>query len=155
MCIIWGLRYYGTSFVVNHMITFYVIYIIPWNPFKLKSYKVAQILCMPFTVSFEEKIATSVYLNCCSTFLTTCPHSRHLNVPCRSSGRTSLVRVTTPVTEISFPISAVDNSRNLQHHMIPKKRNKDQSQKYKKKIGTWRKWDFNISQLEFEQNLLT
>lgn len=57
---------------------------------------------------------TSVYLNCCSTFFTTVPQSKHLKVPCRSSGRTSLVRVTTPVTETNFPISAVVKSLNLQ-----------------------------------------
>lgn len=56
---------------------------------------------------------TSVYLNCCSTFFMTLPHSKHLNVPKSSSGRTSLVRVTTPVTETSFPISEVDNSLSL------------------------------------------
>lgn len=56
---------------------------------------------------------TSVYLNCCSTFFMMLPHSKHLKVPWRSSGRTSLVRVTTPVTDTSFPISAVANSLNL------------------------------------------
>ena len=56
---------------------------------------------------------TSVYLYCCSTFLITPPHSKHLKVPWRSSGRTSLVRVTTPFTDTSFPISAVVNSLNL------------------------------------------
>lgn len=56
---------------------------------------------------------TSVYLNCCSTFLMTPPHSKHLKAPWSSSGRTSLVRVTTPVTDTSLPISAVVNSLNL------------------------------------------
>lgn len=56
---------------------------------------------------------TSVYLYCCSTFLMTPPHSRHLKVPCRSSGRTSLVRVTTPITEVNLPISDVVSSLNL------------------------------------------
>ena len=57
---------------------------------------------------------TSVYLNCCSTFFTTFPQSRHLKVPCNSSGRTSLVRVTTPMTDVSLPISAVPSSLSLQ-----------------------------------------
>jgi hypothetical protein len=57
---------------------------------------------------------TSVYLNCCSTFFTTFPQSRHLKVPCNSSGRTSLVRVTTPITDVSLPISAVPSSLSLQ-----------------------------------------
>lgn len=59
------------------------------------------------------KLVTSVYLNCCSTFLMTFPHSRHLKVPWRSSGRTSLVRVTTPLTDTNFPMSAVAKSLNL------------------------------------------
>ena len=56
---------------------------------------------------------TSVYLNCCSTFFMTLPHSKHLKVPWRSSGRTSLVRVTTPVIDTNFPTSAVVKSLNL------------------------------------------
>ena len=59
-------------------------------------------------------LTTSVYLNCCSTFFITPPHSKHLKVPWRSSGRTSLVLVTTPVTDTSLPISDVPNSLNLQ-----------------------------------------
>lgn len=59
-------------------------------------------------------LITSVYLNCCSTFFITPPQSRHLKVPWRSSGRTSLVLVTTPVTDTSLPISDVAKSLNLQ-----------------------------------------
>lgn len=65
-------------------------------------------------ITKEEGRPTSVYLNCCSTFLTTLPQSKHLKVPWRSSGLTSLVRVTTPETDTSFPISAVVSSLKLQ-----------------------------------------
>lgn len=34
-------------------------------------------------------------------------------MPCNSSGRTSLVRVTTPITDVSLPISAVPSSLSL------------------------------------------
>ena len=61
---------------------------------------------------------TSEYLNCCSTFLTSVPHSKHLKVPWSSSGLTSLVRVTTPVTDTNLPISEVVNSLNLQSQKI-------------------------------------
>jgi len=67
------------------------------------------------TPKIKESI-TCVYLNCCSTFFITLPQSKHLKVPYRSSGLTSLVRVTTPVTDTNFPISAVVNSLNLQNH---------------------------------------
>lgn len=38
----------------------------------------------------------SVNLNCCSTLRTSVPHSRQRKHPVKSSGRTSLVRVTVP-----------------------------------------------------------
>jgi hypothetical protein len=38
----------------------------------------------------------SVYLNCCSTLRTMVPHSRQRKHAMKSSGRTSLVRVTVP-----------------------------------------------------------
>lgn len=65
-----------------------------------------------------ERKHTSVYLNCCSTFFTICEQSRHLKVASRSSGRTSLVRVTTPITDVNFPISAVVSSLNLTTQVI-------------------------------------
>lgn len=65
-----------------------------------------------------ERKHTSVYLNCCSTFFTVCEQSRHLKVASRSSGRTSLVRVTTPITDVNFPISAVVSSLNLTTQVI-------------------------------------
>ena len=42
------------------------------------------------------QMAGSVNLNCCSTLRMTVPHSRHRKQPIKSSGRTSLVRVTVP-----------------------------------------------------------
>lgn len=40
----------------------------------------------------------SVYPNCCSTRGTRLRHLRHLKAPASSSGRTSVVRVTVPLT---------------------------------------------------------
>lgn len=70
-------------------------------------------LCKNKEFKNMERKYTSVYLNCCSTFFTVSPQSRHLKVASSSSGRTSLVRVTTPITDVSFPMSAVVSSLNL------------------------------------------
>jgi hypothetical protein len=45
----------------------------------------------------------SVYLNCCTTSLLSVPQLLHLNTPTKSSGRTSLVLVTVPLNDLSFP----------------------------------------------------
>ena len=46
-------------------------------------------------VSFGHTVG-GVYLNCCTTPLTICIHSRHRNAPLNSSGLTSVVLVTVP-----------------------------------------------------------
>mmetsp|Transcript_121273 Transcript_121273/g.343190 ORF Transcript_121273/g.343190 Transcript_121273/m.343190 type:complete len:368 (-) Transcript_121273:450-1553(-) len=57
------------------------------------------------------QIAGMVTLNCCSTPVTRCLHSLHSNVPTRSSGFTSVVRVTVPQIVISRPSWSVRRSR--------------------------------------------
>jgi len=61
----------------------------------------------------KKKVVTCVYLNCCCTLLITAPQSKHLKFPESNSGRTSLVLVTTPLTDMSLPIWKVSSSLNL------------------------------------------
>jgi hypothetical protein len=55
----------------------------------------------------------SVYLNCCSCGSCSVKHSRHVKWPMTSSGRTSDVRVTTPVMHDSVPMRSVLSARSF------------------------------------------
>ena len=56
---------------------------------------------------------TSEYLNCWWTSSEEVPHCMHLNFPRTNSGRTSEVRVTVPVKQLSLPTCSVRNWRSF------------------------------------------
>mmetsp|Transcript_28823 Transcript_28823/g.71141 ORF Transcript_28823/g.71141 Transcript_28823/m.71141 type:complete len:208 (-) Transcript_28823:131-754(-) len=57
------------------------------------------------------QMAGVVYRHCCSTSGHSVPHSMHLKLPSSSSGRTSDVRVTVPLNEVSCPMFSALSSR--------------------------------------------
>jgi len=63
--------------------------------------------------SYDERILTWVYLNCCSTSLIVVWQSRHTKDPLTSSGWTGWVRTTWPVIRTNDPIKEVDRPRTL------------------------------------------
>ena len=55
-----------------------------------------------------------VYLNCCATGSEMVPHISHWKKPCRSSGRTSDVRVTVAANELRLAMRSVRSSRSAE-----------------------------------------
>mmetsp|Transcript_23041 Transcript_23041/g.59972 ORF Transcript_23041/g.59972 Transcript_23041/m.59972 type:complete len:294 (-) Transcript_23041:97-978(-) len=65
-----------------------------------------------------EQMQGTVNLNCCSTLRDTVLHSWQRKVPMNSSGRTSLVRVTVPVKDMSLPMSFTFRWRSVSKRVL-------------------------------------